>query len=258
MKYPCSIERYYHRALKQLGHKVYVDKEESLYEPPQNFDLSVVVKWCRHPYFVRHPNVLIFTDHTSRFKEYYDSIKDFFDYIFLVHNEPFIDHKKIHYLPVAYDPQEHQMLDRQKNVDCIFIGTYREEREFLRDIPIINRYGNNWGDTRDIYGDDYRDLCSRAKIIVNSHYKNDDTNMRDYEAPNFHAMILTDKTPFTPDRDVVLYKGKEDLEEKIGYYLDHEEERQKIAEHGYKTITEGKYTYKNRMEEMLKIIGCGK
>jgi spore maturation protein CgeB len=78
--------------------------------------------------------------------------------------------------------------------------------------------------------------------------------MRDYEAMNFKALVLTDKTPFTPGRDVVLYRDKKDLEQKIKYYLEHEKEREKIALQGYKTITRGKYTYRDRMEEMLRVI----
>jgi spore maturation protein CgeB len=82
--------------------------------------------------------------------------------------------------------------------------------------------------------------------------------MRDFEAMLYKALVLTDGTPFVSDRDVVLYKDKDDLEQKIRYYLDHEDERAAIAEQGYKTVTEGKYTYRDRMEEMLKIIGCNK
>lgn len=35
------------------------------------------------------------------------------------------------------------------------------------------------------------------------------------------------------EKDLALYDSPADLEEKIGYYLSHEEERSKIAERGY-------------------------
>jgi hypothetical protein len=250
MKYPCSIEQYYGRALEQLGHKIFIDRFEEDFNYP--VDLSIVVKWCRHPYSLGHPSVLIFTDLTTRFQEYYYSIQKFFDYIFLVHNEPLVDNKRIFYLPVAYDPAEHYYVESKKDIDCLFIGTNHPCRSFLKNIQLITRYGNEWGDTCDVYGGEFRVLCSRAKIIVNQHYPGDTTNMRDYEAMNFHVVILTDKTPFSIG--TILYENKENLEMKIQYFLEHEDERQQMAEQAYKTITTGKYTYKDRMEEMLRII----
>lgn len=199
---------------------------------------------------------MIFTDLTTRFQNYYNEVEQHFDYIFLVHNEKkLIDNKRIFYLPVAYCPKEHYLIEGlPRDIDCLFIGTCRPSREFLKKIPEITRYGNEWGDTRDVYGDEYRNLCSRAKIIINHHFVGDTTNMRDYQAPNFKVMVLTDKTPFTPDKDVVVYKDKEDLVNKIDYYLRHDDEREQIAEQGYKTITEGKFKYVDRMEELLDII----
>ncbi len=206
-----------------------------------------------------HPRVLIFTDHTSRFKEYYDKVQEFYDKVFLVHNEKnLVDGKRVHYLPVAYCPHEHYLIEGlKKDIDCILIATAHPSRLWLKDLSIITRYGNEWGDARAVYGNEYRSLCSRAKIIINHHFPLDTTNMRDYQAPNFKVLILTDKTPFTPGKDCVLYKDIDDLIEKISYYLEHEDERKKIAEHAYNTIKEGKYRYIDRIEELLKICGVG-
>lgn len=204
------------------------------------------------PELLPYPRVLIFTDLTTRFKQYYDDVQKYYDYVFLVHNETLVDNKRIFYLPVGYDPAEHYYIESKKDIDCLFIGTNHPCRSFLKDIQEITRYGNEWGDTRDVYGDEYRNLCSRAKIIVNQHYLGDTTNMRDYEAMNFHALVLTDKTLFP--LGTILYENKEDLENKIKYFLEHEEERKQMAELAYKVITTGPYTYKDRMEEMLRII----
>jgi len=257
-RYPCSIEKYYLRALKILGHRVRCDPKMIIDGWPK-VDLTIVIKWCKYPNILPHPNALIFTDLTTRFQEYYDSIKDNFDYIFLVHNEKdLIDNKRVFYLPVAYCPQEHYLIPGlRRDIDCLFIGTCHPDREFLKNIPKITRYGNEWGDTRDVYGNDYRNLCSRAKIIINHHYPGDTTNMRDYEAPNFQAMVLTDKTPFNDGKDCVVYRDKEDLENLIKYFLNYDDEREEIARQGFKTIKEGKFKYIDRMEELLKICEVG-
>lgn len=41
---------------------------------------------------------------------------------------------------------------------------------------------------------------------------------------------------FTPDEDYVYYEGKEDLLQKIDYYLTHDEQRKAIAQHGYEKV----------------------
>lgn len=255
-RYPCAIEKYYARALRDLGHKLTVVTPDAIDQLPKA-DLTIVVKWCSMPELLPRPRVLIFTDLTTRFQQYYDDVQKYYDYVFLVHNEPLVDNKRIFFLPVAVDPRDHYCISTvKKDIDCLFIGTKHKSRDFLKEIPLITRYGNGWGDTHDVYDEDFRILCSRAKVIVNNHYPNDTYNMRDFEAMFYLALVLTDKTPFTPDKDIVLYKDKNDLEQKIRYYLCHEEERKKIAYQGLGAVINGKCTYKDRMEEMLKICGC--
>jgi len=252
-RYPCAIEKYYARAICDLGHTLTVttpDKINDLARP----DLTIVVKWCDKPDLLPSPKALIFTDLTTRFQGYYLFAQGFYDYVFLVHKEPWIDNKRVFYLPVAYDPHEHFYVENEKDIGCLFIGTMHPSREFMREIPIITRYGNEWGDTVDVYGDKYRELCSRSRIIINNHYPGDSTNMRDYEAPNFKAMILTDKTPFKPGEDAIIYENPKDLENKIHYYLDHENERKELADNAYATVTAGKYKYTDRIEELLSIV----
>ena len=49
------------------------------------------------------------------------------------------------------------------------------------------------------------------------------------------------------------FDGIEDLREKVSYYLEHEEEREQIAENGYKKVKEH-HTYVNRIKDMLRMI----
>ena len=55
---------------------------------------------------------------------------------------------------------------------------------------------------------------------------------------------------FTPGEDFVYYESKEDLLEKIGYYLTNTEERNEIAKHGHDKIA-ANHTYRHRVQEML-------
>lgn len=55
---------------------------------------------------------------------------------------------------------------------------------------------------------------------------------------------------FTPGVDFEYYESKEDLVQKIDYYLKHEEERTAIAKSGHDKVAEA-HTYRHRVREML-------
>lgn len=55
---------------------------------------------------------------------------------------------------------------------------------------------------------------------------------------------------FEEGRDLVCFDGINDLREKVGYYLTHEEERQTIALNGYRTVKE-KHNYIERIRAIL-------
>lgn len=61
------------------------------------------------------------------------------------------------------------------------------------------------------------------------------------------GFLLTNYQPelfdyFEPGKDMVYYESKQDLEDKVAFYLDHDEERKAIAEHGFYTMKEN-YSY---------------
>ena len=58
---------------------------------------------------------------------------------------------------------------------------------------------------------------------------------------------------FEPDKDFVYYSDYEELEEKVGYYLTHEKEREQIARKGQKKTFE-EHSMKLRVQDMLSIV----
>lgn len=64
---------------------------------------------------------------------------------------------------------------------------------------------------------------------------------------NFQADFLDD---FVPGDDFVYYESKEDLLDKIDYYLNHEKERAEIARTGHDKVASG-HTFRHRVREML-------
>jgi spore maturation protein CgeB len=58
---------------------------------------------------------------------------------------------------------------------------------------------------------------------------------------------------FEPGRDFVYYESRQDLMDKVGYYLEHEDERRSIAENGLKKV-QAEHTLEQRIEEILAIV----
>jgi spore maturation protein CgeB len=57
---------------------------------------------------------------------------------------------------------------------------------------------------------------------------------------------------FDIGEDLVCYESEEDLVEKVGYYLEHEEERKRIAENGYRKVKQF-HNYEVRLNEIFRI-----
>ena len=58
---------------------------------------------------------------------------------------------------------------------------------------------------------------------------------------------------FEPDKDLVVFESRQELDEKVSYYLEHEEQRCKIAENGYKKVKLN-HNYQNRISKMLQLL----
>lgn len=58
---------------------------------------------------------------------------------------------------------------------------------------------------------------------------------------------------FVPDEDFVYYESMEDAVEKAGYYLEHEDERRRVAENGYRKVKEY-HNFKQKCCQILQMI----
>jgi spore maturation protein CgeB len=108
--------------------------------------------------------------------------------------------------------------------------------------------------------DMYRTL-HRSKITLNHHIDMADgyaNNMRLFEATGVGTLLLTDwkvnlGEMFEPGREVVTYRTSEECAELIGYYVEHEAERDAIARAGQRrTLRE--HSYDQRMQELVDVV----
>lgn len=184
------------------------------------------------------------------------------------------------YFKIAFEPRVLKRVGRRKRVyDIGFIGSFSPHHssgtKFLEavaaQIPV-----HIWGHglqflspasplRKDFHGEawgiDMYEILAHIKIVLNRHIdvaEDFANNMRLYESTGMGAMLMTDAKKnlgdlFRVGKEVVAYADPNDLLKKIGYYLAHEGERQRIAAAGQRrTLRE--HTYKKRMMELVRIV----
>ncbi|HEV2380398.1 MAG TPA: glycosyltransferase [Terriglobia bacterium] len=100
-----------------------------------------------------------------------------------------------------------------------------------------------------------------AKIVVNTMYlaEVEGVNCRLFEAAGCGAFQIADWKPalpelFEPEREIVTFRSREELREKVDYYLARPEERQVIADRAY-ARAHREHTYENRLQRMFENLG---
>lgn len=160
-----------------------------------------------------------------------------------------------------------------KQYELLFVGNSRHVfRPILKDlIPTEHKltvYGRHWEKfpVQDYVVSDYMDNSKvgqayhDAKILLNDHWddmrENGIISNRIFDALAVGAFIISDDIPEIHELfgdNVVTYHGREDLKEKIDYYLKHEEERDAKAKAGQKIALNG-HTFRDRVAVMVKVI----
>lgn len=84
-------------------------------------------------------------------------------------------------------------------------------------------------------------------------------NMHVFEAAVCRTFHLTGRTEvlselFILDKEIAVYDGREELREKVDYYLNISKEREEIAHKGQERDYRD-HTFKRRIEQLLKFIG---
>ena len=97
-------------------------------------------------------------------------------------------------------------------------------------------------------------VLSAAQMTVNAHgnFMLYGGNMRLFEAAGVGVLQLTEDLPgvrewFTPGENIVTYRDKDDLREKVRYYLDHDTERETIARRAREHVY-AHHTYEQRVD----------
>ena len=155
----------------------------------------------------------------------------------------------------------------ERDIDVSFVGSVgdwpkrAEYIGFLRQhgVGVVARGGQRfdrlgWGE--------YSDIINRSKISLNFCLNGSGYTQikgRVFEVTSCRTLLIEDEGIETKDffdegKDFVMCRGKEEMLEKVKYYLAHDSEREAIAESGYRKVTE-LYNSKNVWAYMLNKIG---
>lgn len=170
------------------------------------------------------------------------------------------------YVHVPKDKRIWNNPNYERDIDCIFFGSYgygREERQralqYLIDNGVKLIVGGSEG--RDHYStEDYAGGYKHAKIAVSFSKARgmNVVNARPFEAMSCGAMLIEQESPelakmFVEGKEFVSWKDEADLLEKVKYYLAHDDERIAIAKAGQARI-EKDYSAKTFWESVIEKI----
>lgn len=168
------------------------------------------------------------------------------------------------YKDYAGNEKIYQNLHLDKIHDVSFIGANYGIRssyiEFLKKAGInVYTKGSGWENG---FADDNEmiKIFNQSKIVLGfaTVGKNDNICIlkgRDFEVPLTGSFYITGhhdelREYFDIGKDIETYFSKEDLLKKVLFYIQHDEERENIAHHGYETILK-KYTAKQAYEKIF-------
>jgi len=179
-----------------------------------------------------------------------------------------------HHMPVELTAEEHELLDD----DVGFIGSFEQSR--AEDMLYLAHNGirvHVWGNGWDSFDPKEPNLIIERRALVNTNNNplyskgicatkinlaflrkaNRDLHTdRSIEIPACGAFMMAEYSDehsalFLEDEEAVYFRSREELVEKIRYYLTHEDARQRIAAAGRRRCLEEDYSHQGRMEVML-------
>lgn len=186
-----------------------------------------------------------------------------------------------HYLPEACNPMWHRRVQpdkadlRKYGCDlCTASNMYYYRARMLEvfkdyDLKIWGKSYPSWlkSPMRSHYPNVYvtelekAKAFNSAKIVLNTMHFGEilAVNCRLFEVAGCGAFQIADHKPvirelFEPEQEIVTFRTRAELKEKVDYYLAHPEERQEIAARAC-ARAHHEHTYEHRLKKMFKVLG---
>lgn len=181
-----------------------------------------------------------------------------------------------------YDPDltEEDILNKERQIDLLYVGAfYREKADALLQIRKV--FGNKfrlhghwglkfwgyyllkgkWVWINPLPAGSFVSTYQNTKIGINMHLSGELGNGRLYQLPMNGVMQICDcadilSKVFEPGKEIIGYNTIDEAIELIEYYLEHDEERKKIAAAGFRRAKKD-YEYRNVLYNMLEEVRKG-
>jgi hypothetical protein len=170
--------------------------------------------------------------------------------ILLFNNPSFIEHYRniktnsiFSAFPSASPVEFYKINEAQKKYDVSFVGSFTEYRksfiDYLRQNSIdVKVFGDGWDGSHFIPHDEMIKVLNQSKINLNIYEKpNRETlvNDRIFEIAMTGNCLITERPKaianfFIEDENIITFSSKEELLQKVIYYLRHEDERKRIEQ----------------------------
>ena len=177
----------------------------------------------------------------------------------------------VDWLPHAAEPQAYPHTVQAQKFDVCFIGHLSDEPNVhgMSRVETLDRvfraFSNFYFGTRspqkpgaNMFEDAARRF-NQSRIVLN-HAVRDDLNMRFFEVLCSGAFLLTTRLPdaeslgLREGEHYAAYASYDEAIEKINHYLNHPEERERIARAGHEAVMAA-HTYRHRVRTMLETVG---
>lgn len=215
------------------------------------------------------------------------NISSHYDYFFVYDNIAVLDSIKIdspcvESIPLACDPEIHKSIicteqeKKEYGSQICFVGSLDLTRENLlvsltdfdlgiwgnwqKENPALMRFYKR----KHVYFEEATKIYNASDITLDVHIffgtnnKAYDINPRVFEAAGCGAFVITNENQYLPeyfkiDEEIVCYKDKQELKDKIKYYLDHPDLRKKIAQNAQQRAYRN-HTYEKRLQKIISTI----
>lgn len=221
VKYPKYFWRKFLK-LAQLADFVYAYREVNVKE---YYDLGCKLVKVWKPYYMKERNFPVSEE---------DKIQDSPDVVYIGHLE---GDERVEWLNYLVD-------------NGIRLGVRAEDAKEFHDAENLVKMTDTFAQ--------YNTILSSAKIVlVFLSKKNRDTyTRRCFEIPAAKSLMMSIYTDdlaamFEPDKEAIYFRSKEEMLEKVWYYLANEDEREKIATNGHKRLLKDGHDIIDRAKEII-------
>lgn len=270
--HPFGSGNFIHKALTALGHEVFdidVVRDRRRFREMLQEPCDLLLAYNSHqvdPRLIEKmdcPTALWFVDDVATVPVAYKQVKNvgyaydkvyYFDdnHVDMVRS---ISSENATFLPCATDLDIYARAPgTEKKNDVLFVGNmenrFNANRRQL--VERLRKAGFQVTATT-AFMQEMVDLINASKVVLNIAKGPSGYPLRVFETMGCGAFMLTnavDGPQLFTDRKELVYFNDQNVEELVGYYLEHDEERERIAAAGYQAVVAG-HTFMHRVEQVL-------